>query len=59
MDPRHARRYYRQELVEHQFWWQTKMGNTHFWFDNWTGLGELYYATSGDYFDESIQKFMR
>ncbi|XP_059281358.1 uncharacterized protein LOC132035056 [Lycium ferocissimum] len=42
-----------RELIEHQIWWQLGMGNSQFWFDNWTGMGALYFIVEG--FDESIQ----
>lgn len=44
-----------RDQVDHQIWWQLKRGNTHFWYDNWSGLGALYRA-SGPYHwcDESI-----
>ncbi|KAG5585579.1 hypothetical protein H5410_046013 [Solanum commersonii] len=59
MDPRHARRYYRQELIEHQFWWQTKMGNTIFWFDNWTEHTEVYEVmNSGRWNNDKLAEFL-
>ncbi|XP_059310985.1 uncharacterized protein LOC132062427 [Lycium ferocissimum] len=42
-----------RNLIEHQIWWQLGMGNSQFWFDNWTGKGALYFTVEG--FDESIQ----
>lgn len=39
-------RYY----MEHQIVWQPKMGSSLFWFENWTGLGALYFITPPDFF---------
>ncbi|XP_060211804.1 uncharacterized protein LOC132639369 [Lycium barbarum] len=44
-----------RDLIEQHIWWQTKMGNALFWYDNWTGLGALYYVTTGDTYDDRIQ----
>lgn len=45
-----------RDLVEHQIFWKLKMGSLLFWFDNWTGLGALYFVTPPDFIvDESIQ----
>ncbi|XP_019232503.1 PREDICTED: uncharacterized protein LOC109213197 [Nicotiana attenuata] len=45
-----------RELVEHQIMWQPKMGSSLFWFENWTGLGALYFVTPPNFVvDESIQ----
>ncbi|XP_019251272.1 PREDICTED: uncharacterized protein LOC109230201 [Nicotiana attenuata] len=42
--------------IEHQILWQPKMGSSLFWFENWTGLGALYFVTPPDFFcNESIQ----
>ncbi|KAG5631908.1 hypothetical protein H5410_003625 [Solanum commersonii] len=27
-----------REEIEHSIWWQVKVGNSSFWFDNWTKL---------------------
>ncbi|XP_059284936.1 uncharacterized protein LOC132038264 [Lycium ferocissimum] len=44
-----------RDLIEHQIWWQVRKGDSQFWFDNWTGLGALYYVIPGDTYDERIQ----
>lgn len=31
-----------RDLIEHQIGWNTKMGSSLLWFENWTGLGVLY-----------------
>lgn len=33
-----------REEVEHNIWWQVKVGNSTFWFDNQTKQGVLYYV---------------
>nr|XP_016493380.1 PREDICTED: uncharacterized protein LOC107812734 [Nicotiana tabacum] len=41
--------------IENQIIWQPRMGSSLFWFDNWTGLGALYFITPHDvYCDESV-----
>nr|XP_009757417.1 PREDICTED: uncharacterized protein LOC104210257 [Nicotiana sylvestris] len=45
-----------RDSIEHQILWQPKMGSALFWFENWTGLGDLYFITPPDFFcDESVQ----
>ncbi|KAK4366725.1 hypothetical protein RND71_014605 [Anisodus tanguticus] len=45
----------RLDLIDHQIWWQLRMGSTLFWFNNWTGLGPLYFLTPlGFYCNEEI-----
>ncbi|XP_060195217.1 uncharacterized protein LOC132624456 [Lycium barbarum] len=44
-----------RELIEHQIWWQVRKGDSQFWFDNWTGLGALYYINPGNTYDGRIQ----
>ncbi|XP_059277620.1 uncharacterized protein LOC132031700 [Lycium ferocissimum] len=44
-----------RDLVEHEIWWQQKQGNSHFWLDNWTGLGSLYHATGTNFdYDRTV-----
>lgn len=44
-----------RDLVEHQILWQPKRGSTLFWFDNWIGLGLLYFVTPSDFYcDETV-----
>lgn len=33
-----------REEVEHNIWWQIKLGDASFWDDNWTKQGALYYV---------------
>ena len=35
-----------REEVEHNIWWQIKVENSNFWFDNWTKLGAFLYIES-------------
>ncbi|XP_055800831.1 uncharacterized protein LOC129870195 [Solanum dulcamara] len=44
-----------RDLIEHQIWWQTRKGDSLFWFDNWTGLGALYYVNPRNTYDTRIQ----
>ncbi|XP_060195442.1 uncharacterized protein LOC132624727 [Lycium barbarum] len=44
-----------RDLIEHQIWWQVRKGDSQFWFDNWIGLGALYYVNPGNTYDERIQ----
>ncbi|XP_019231591.1 PREDICTED: uncharacterized protein LOC109212407 [Nicotiana attenuata] len=45
-----------RDSIEHQIAWQPKMGSSLFLFENWTGLGALYFVTPPDFFcDQSIQ----
>ncbi|XP_075099940.1 uncharacterized protein LOC142176380 [Nicotiana tabacum] len=44
-----------RDLIEHQIFWQTKKGSSLFWFENWTGLGALYFLVPQDFgIDETI-----
>lgn len=44
-----------RDLIKHQIVWQPRMGSSLFWFDNWTGLGALYFFTPPDFYcDESV-----
>ncbi|XP_019241016.1 PREDICTED: uncharacterized protein LOC109221004 [Nicotiana attenuata] len=44
-----------RDIIEHQIWWQPHMGSSLFWFENWTGMGSLYFVTPPDFVcDESI-----
>nr|XP_016509454.1 PREDICTED: uncharacterized protein LOC107826922 [Nicotiana tabacum] len=44
-----------RDLIEHQILWQTKMGSSLFWYENWTGLGALYFLVPQDFgIDENI-----
>nr|XP_016435260.1 PREDICTED: uncharacterized protein LOC107761549 [Nicotiana tabacum] len=44
-----------RDVIEHQITWQLKMGSSLFWFDNWTGLGALYFLVPPNFFiDETI-----
>ncbi|XP_075088344.1 uncharacterized protein LOC142170350 [Nicotiana tabacum] len=45
-----------RDLIEHQIFWQTKKGSSLFWFENWTGLGALYFLVPQDFgIDETVQ----
>ncbi|XP_060182300.1 uncharacterized protein LOC132611964 [Lycium barbarum] len=44
-----------RDLIEQHIWWQVKMGDAQFWYDNWTGLGALYYVTGNDVYDERFE----
>ncbi|XP_070018360.1 uncharacterized protein [Nicotiana sylvestris] len=45
-----------RDLIEHQIFWQTKRGSSLFWFENWTGLGALYFLVLQDFgIDETVQ----
>nr|XP_016457134.1 PREDICTED: uncharacterized protein LOC107781021 [Nicotiana tabacum] len=45
-----------RDLIEHQILWKPNMGSALFWFENWTGIGALYFVTTPDFVcDESIQ----
>ncbi|XP_075080304.1 uncharacterized protein LOC142165824 [Nicotiana tabacum] len=44
-----------RDLIEHQIFWQTKRGSSLFWFENWTGLGALYFLVPQDFgIDETV-----
>ncbi|XP_070014295.1 uncharacterized protein [Nicotiana sylvestris] len=44
-----------RDLIEHQILWQTKMGSSLFWYENWTGLGALYFLVPHDFgIDENV-----
>ncbi|XP_075074764.1 uncharacterized protein LOC142162321 [Nicotiana tabacum] len=38
-----------RDLIEHQILWQTKMGSSLFWYENWTGLEALYFLVPQDF----------
>ncbi|XP_019231693.1 PREDICTED: uncharacterized protein LOC109212501 [Nicotiana attenuata] len=45
-----------RDIVEHQILWKLRMGSSLFWFDNWTGLGSLYFVTPPEFLvDETVQ----
>ncbi|XP_019244346.1 PREDICTED: uncharacterized protein LOC109224216 [Nicotiana attenuata] len=49
-----------RDNIEHKILWQPKMGSALFWFENWTGLGALYFITPPDFLcDESVQNVMK
>lgn len=44
-----------RDIIEHQITWHPKMGSSLFWFDNWTGLGALYFFVPLEFeVDESL-----
>ncbi|XP_070021428.1 uncharacterized protein [Nicotiana sylvestris] len=44
-----------RDIVEHQIGWHPRMGSSLFWYENWTGLGALYFITPPDLvIDESV-----
>ncbi|XP_075100498.1 uncharacterized protein LOC142176491 [Nicotiana tabacum] len=44
-----------RDLIEHQIFWQTKRGSSLFWFENWTGLGALYFLVPQNFgIDETV-----
>ncbi|XP_019229533.1 PREDICTED: uncharacterized protein LOC109210559 [Nicotiana attenuata] len=44
-----------RDLIEHQIIWKLRMGSSVFWYDNWTGLGALYFLVPPDFgIDEEI-----
>lgn len=44
-----------RDIIEHQIAWHPKMGSSLFWFENWTGLGDLYLLVPLNFgVDESI-----
>nr|XP_009624162.1 uncharacterized protein LOC104115277 [Nicotiana tomentosiformis] len=44
-----------RDIIEHQIVWHPKMGSALFSFDNWTGLGSLYFLVPQNFgIDESI-----
>ncbi|XP_060212013.1 uncharacterized protein LOC132639589 [Lycium barbarum] len=44
-----------RDAIDHLIWWQLRMGSSLFWFDNWSGLGPLYFLTPPDFYcDENI-----
>ncbi|XP_060200474.1 uncharacterized protein LOC132628729 [Lycium barbarum] len=45
-----------RDLMDHQIWWQLRMGSSLFWFDNWSGLGPLYFIVPPEFqCNEAIQ----
>ncbi|XP_075099715.1 uncharacterized protein LOC142176349 [Nicotiana tabacum] len=44
-----------RDMIEHQILWQTKMGSSLFWYENWTGLGALYFLVPQEFgIDENV-----
>ncbi|XP_019263600.1 PREDICTED: uncharacterized protein LOC109241326 [Nicotiana attenuata] len=44
-----------RDLIEHQITWQPNLGSSLFWYDNWTGLGALYFLVPPEFgIDEGI-----
>lgn len=44
-----------RDIIEHQIGWHPKMGSSRFWYENWTGLGALYFLIPQDFVvDESV-----
>ncbi|XP_070049453.1 uncharacterized protein [Nicotiana tomentosiformis] len=44
-----------RDIIEHQIGWHPKMGSALFWYENWTGLGALYFSVPPDFgIDETI-----
>ncbi|XP_015169513.1 uncharacterized protein [Solanum tuberosum] len=46
------------EEVDHYIWWQIKIGETSFWFDNWTKQGALYYIEDQNVEEEEVEETM-
>lgn len=38
-----------RDIIEHQIGWHPKMGSSRFWYENWTGLGALYFIVPPDF----------
>lgn len=36
-------------------WWKPKQGNSSFWFENWTGLGALYFTLPDGLIEEEAE----
>ncbi|XP_019257601.1 PREDICTED: uncharacterized protein LOC109235804 [Nicotiana attenuata] len=44
-----------RDLIEHQIIWHPRMVSSLFWYDNWTGLGALYFLVPQEFgIDESV-----
>lgn len=44
-----------RDLTEHQIGWHPKMGSFLFWYENWTGLGALYFLMNLEFaIEESV-----
>lgn len=44
-----------RDLIEHQIGWHPRMGSALFWYENWTGLGTLYFITPPEFvIDDSV-----
>ncbi|XP_019252907.1 PREDICTED: uncharacterized protein LOC109231725 [Nicotiana attenuata] len=44
-----------RDIIEHKILWQPRMGSALFWYENWTGLGSLYFVTPPDFVcDETV-----
>lgn len=44
-----------REDVEHNIWRQVKIGNSSFWFDNWTRQGTLYYVEGENTTEDELE----
>lgn len=44
-----------REVVEHLIEWKPKQGNSSFWFENWTGLGTLYFIVPEGLIEEEAE----
>ncbi|XP_070025438.1 uncharacterized protein LOC142181904 [Nicotiana tabacum] len=45
------------DLIEHQIMWHPRTGSSLFWYDNWTGLGALYFLVPQEFgVNESVHK---
>lgn len=44
-----------REEVDHLIWWQVTVGNSSFWYDNWTKQGALYYVEGETFQNENIE----
>ncbi|XP_060183099.1 uncharacterized protein LOC132613057 [Lycium barbarum] len=45
-----------RDKLEQQIWWETKIGTSNVWFDNWTKLGALYYVLPSHFnIDERVE----
>ncbi|XP_060194951.1 uncharacterized protein LOC132624144 [Lycium barbarum] len=44
-----------RDLIDHEIWWQLRIGFLLLWFDNWVGLGPLCFLTEPDFYcDENV-----
>ncbi|XP_015078425.1 uncharacterized protein LOC107022284 [Solanum pennellii] len=44
-----------REEVKHNIWWQIKLGDASFWYDNWTKQGALYHVEKDRSGEEDIE----